>query len=313
MTRIDAHIHYPGETPAARALLERLDLKLLNICVADDSHGGWRGQVQTYRRRAQESPERFAWCTSFDLPRFDDPGYVAATIATLARDFADGAVACKAWKNLGMEVRTPSGDYFQVDDPLLEPVFSFVADQGKTLLMHIAEPLDCWLPLREGSPHYGYYSKHPEWHFYGRDEVPSHQRLMEARDAVVARHPTLRVVGAHLGSLEYDVDEIAPRFERYPNFAVDLSGRLLDLALQDAGKVRAFFARYADRILLGTDIGPWMKTEASIIHYYQEHYDYLERTDPCTAEGQPVRGIGLAPEILEKVYAANARRWYPGL
>jgi len=34
-------------------------------------------------------------------------------------------------------------------------------------------------------------------------------RQLQERDRLLARHPKLRVVGAHLGSLEYDVDEIA--------------------------------------------------------------------------------------------------------
>lgn len=37
----------------------------------------------------------------------------------------------------------------------------------------------------------------------------------------------------HIGSLEYDVSEVAKRFERYPNFAVDVSARLGDLMAQD--------------------------------------------------------------------------------
>src|SRR5579862_7568961 len=200
-TRIDAHMHYMGDTPRSRELLEQLDLKMMNICVAEDAHGQWRHQADIYRRLAQEYPDRFAWCTSFDLPRFDDPSYVADVIEGLDRDFLDGAVACKVWKNFGMGVRKPFGQHMLVDDELLEPIFAFVADRGKTLLMHIADPLDCWLPLREGSPHYDYYSKHPEWHLYGRDDYPTHVQLMDARDAVAARHPGLRIVGAHLGSL----------------------------------------------------------------------------------------------------------------
>src|SRR5579884_2814938 len=233
-------------------------------------------------------------------------------------------LACKVWKNIGMEARKPSGEYMMVDDPLLEPIFSFVADRNKTLLMHIADPLDCWRPLYESSPHYSYYSEHPEWHLHGREDMPSHQQLMDARDAVVARHSNLRIVGAHLGSLEHDVAEVANRFERYPNFAVDMSARLLDLALQDTAKMRAFFLKYQDRILFGTDVGTWglaslMSAEKrehlynGFINSYQEHFRYLEKEGPMTISDREVMGIGLPAEVLEKIYRSNARRWYPGL
>lgn len=324
MMRIDSHMHYMGDTPASRALLERLNLKMMNICVAEDAGGKWRDQADCYEQLAREFPHRFAWCTSFDLPRFDDTGYVEAVIASLERDFASGAVACKIWKNFGMGVHKPSGEPMFPNDSLLEPIYAFIADRGKTLLMHIGDPLDGWLPLREDSPHYGYFSNHPEWHLYGRSDYPSHQQLIDARDAVVAQHPSLRVVGAHLGSLEHDVDEVALRFERYPNFAVDMSARLLDLALQDPVKVRAFFLKYPDRVLFGADMGTWgLASEKSpealsgsmtyMADAYDEHFRYLELSEPTRVHGREVVGIGLPAEVLEQVYRANARHWYPGI
>ncbi len=324
MLRLDSHMHYMGDTPESRELLERLDLKIMNICVAEDANGQWREQADCYAQLAREFPNRFAWCTSFDLPRFDDPGYVDAVIAGLEHDFAEGAVACKIWKNFGMGVRKPSGEHMLPDDPLLEPIYAFIADRGKTLLMHIADPLDGWLPLREGSAHYGYFSKNPEWHLYGRTDYPSHQQLIDARDAVVARHPKLRVVGAHLGSLEHDVDEVALRFDRYPNFAVDMSARLLDLALQDPKKVRAFFLKYPDRVLFGADMGTWGQASAKspeqlaasmnyMANSYEEHFRYLERSEMTIVQGREVAGIGLPAEVLDKVYRDNARCWYPGV
>lgn len=324
MLRIDSHMHYMGDNPESRQLLENLDLKMLNICVAEDSNGKWRDQADCYAQLAREYPNRFVWCTSFDLPRFEDPGYVDAVIAGLEADFAAGAIACKIWKNFGMGVRKPNGDHMLPDDPMLEPIYAFLAASDKTLLMHIADPLDGWLPLREGSPHYSYFSAHPEWHLYGRTDYPSHEQLIAARDAVVASHPNLRVVGAHLGSLEHDVDEVAVRLERYPNFAVDMSARLLDLAIQDTQKVHAFFLKYADRVLFGADMGTWGLASAKspeqlagTIKYmtdaYEEHFNYLERSETITVQERQVKGIGLPEPVLEKVYRANARRWYPGM
>jgi len=323
-TRIDAHMHYQGDTQRSREMLEQLDLKMMNICVAEDAHGEWRDQAEIYSRLAKEYPSRFAWCTSFDLPRFDDPSYVTSAIEGLERDFLDGAIACKVWKNFGMGVRKPSGEHVLPDDELLEPIFAFIADRGKTLLMHIADPLDCWLPLREGSPHYGYYSKNPEWHLYARDDYPTHSQLMDSRDAVAARNPNLRVVGAHLGSLEHDVNELAARFDRYPNFAVDMSARLYDLAIQDVEKVREFFDKYQDRILFGIDSGTWElasaksaeKMERTIDYIsaeYRDYIAYLENSRTVTLRGRDLPALGLPGEVLEKIYRTNARAWYPGI
>lgn len=323
MKRIDAHLHVAADTLESLALMERYDLKYMNICVAQDSHGAWREQADTYAPIAKSQPNRFGWCTTFDLPRFDDSNYVEKAIQGLEQDFAEGAVACKIWKNFGMEVRHPNGDHVLPNDPLIKPIIEYVASQNKTLLMHIAEPLECWLPLKEGTPHYGYYSQYPEWHMYGRDDMPSHQALMVARDAVAAEHPTLRVVGAHLGSLEYDVDEVAKRFDQYPNFVVDTSARLTDFALQDTKKVRQFCIKYQDRILWGTDLvaGAVSKStpekQARFLGYaeetYREYTEFFESDGDVKIGRHTVKGLGLSDAILEKIYLTNAQRWYPGM
>lgn len=62
-------------------------------------------------------------------------------------------------------------------------------------------------------------------------------------------NPDLRVVGAHLGSMENEVDEIEAHLQRYPNFAVDTAARVLSLVIQPRDKVRAFILKNQDRIL----------------------------------------------------------------
>lgn len=324
MTIIEAHIHFADDDPGFVALLEKYDLKLLNICVAADEFGGWRQMAERYRHFTDTEPERYAWCTTFDLPRFDDPDYVEKVIAELDQDFANGAIACKVWKNLGMEVRKPSGEFFMVDDPLLDPIFDHLAKNERPLLMHIAEPLACWQPLEVDSPHRGYYEENPQWHMYNKPEYPSHAQLIDARDHVVAKHPKLRVIGAHIGSLEYDVAEPAKRFARYPNFAMDISARLGDLAYQDSEKVRDFFLTYPDRLLFGTDIVQWEPLStlseadraaklAWVDENYATHFAYFERTGVVNVHGRKTLGLGLPDNILDKFYRTNARTWYPGL
>lgn len=324
MPRIDAHIHYPGDHPDCIGLLARLDLKLLNVCVAHQAGGHWRLEAEIYGELASQYPHHYAWCTTFDPPDFADGGYVDRAIEGLERDFAAGAVACKVWKNIGMAIRKPSGGFLMVDDPLFDPIYAYLEGSGKALLMHIGEPLACWQPLREGDRHYDYYSKHPEWHMYGKPEYPSHQQLIEARDRVLAKHSKLRVVGAHLGSLEYDVVEMAKRLERYPNFAVDTSARLLDLAEQELKTVRQFFLDYQDRILFGTDLVQRERVSSLPGSARQDHlrwlqdkyaasFAFFEVEGEVELSGQKVRGLGLPQAILEKLYYVNAAKWYAGL
>jgi hypothetical protein len=319
--KIDAHIHYLGDHPDCLELFDQLELKLLNVCVA---HGEeWRQRGEGWRQLAEDD-RYFAWCTSFDLPDFDDSEYIERVIAQLDQDLAAGAVGCKIWKNIGMEVKKPSGEYLMADDPLFDPLYAHLQEKGVTLLAHLGEPLACWQPLNEDNPHYGYYSVHPEWHMYGKPDFPSHQEIIDARDRLLAKFPKLRVVGAHLGSLEYDVAEIARRLDQFPNLAVDTSARMRDLTYQDSEKVKQFFADYQDRILFGTDIVQRQplsdmspEERRKKISYFGSRYDmemaYFESPQIVQMGDREVQGLGLSEEILEKFYRENAVCWYPGL
>jgi predicted TIM-barrel fold metal-dependent hydrolase len=328
MVKIDAHVHVNGDHEECIALLKRFELKLFNVCVAHTGED-WRVWREACRSLAKTYPQRYAWCTTFDVPEWGRTGdlrsdYAERVIAELDQDFARGAVACKVWKNVGMEIRKPSGEFLMVDDPLFDPIFEYLARSGRPALMHIGEPLRCWQPLDEDSPHSSYYRNHPEWHMYNRPDYPSHRQIIDARDRMLARHPQLRVVGAHLGSLEYDVTEIAQRLDRYPNFAVDTSARTKDLAIQDWETVRQFFGAYADRVLFGTDIvarqplselsdadrQAWL---ARIEAAYQRESAYYETQQVLEVANREVRGLGLSGEVLEKLYHANAAAWYPGI
>jgi len=323
MLRIDAHIHYVGDHADCLNTLEHLNLKLLNVCVAHGQGDDWRARAGAYKQLAAEHPDRYAWCTTFDPPD-GSADYQERVIDGLTRDFSQGAIACKVWKNIGMAERTPDGAFLMVDDPLFDPIYAFLAGEERTVLMHIGEPLACWQPLDEDNLHTGYYRNHPEWHMYLHPEYPSHQALIDARDHVLEKHPRLRVVGAHLGSLEYDVAEVAKRLDRYPNFAVDSSARTRDLAAQDPDVVRAFFAAYPDRILFGTDLvirdshaTMDEETRAAALQRLEQVYareaGYYQQDGLTEVSGRTVSGIGLPDEVLEQFYHGNAARWYPGI
>lgn len=326
--RVDAHIHLLGDHPDSIALIDRLNLKLLNNSFGTDDKGRWRvgGEfpLNRYKELADRFPDRYGWLTGFDSPRFNDSEYIDSVIAELDQDFAAGPLGCKIWKNIGMEIRKPSGEFLMVDDSFLKPIFDHLERTGRPVLMHTGDPRACWRPLDEASPHQEYYRNHPEWHLYDKPEYPSHEQLIAARDHVVERHPKLCVVGAHLGSLEHDLAAVAERLAKYPNFFVDVSGRVPDLAYQDTEKVRQFFYKYPDRVLFGTD---HVEFEAhsmiddehreqclkNIENMYKTLFEYFESKATITFNNKATECLALPEEVLQKLYTHNSRRCYPGL
>ena len=302
-------------------MLERLNVKLLNILVMDDTLP-YRKQLQPQIDDAQvlvrSSGGHIALCTTFDPYTFDSASFSTDAIKQIDRDFAKGAVAVKIWKNIGMEIKDSSGQYVMADDPKFEPIYQYIANHGKTLMTHQAEPDVAWGPPDAADPSWSYYQENPQWYVANRPGFPSKQKILEARDHVLANHPKLRMVGVHLGSMERDLDNIARHLDKYPNFSIDTAARMDYLMLMPTEKVRAFLIKYQDRVLYGTDLDllpdatlpdvlkDWQST-------YARDWKFLATGETFTVEGKPVHGLNLPQPVLEKIFRSNAIRWIPGL
>ncbi len=327
MRIIDAHTHIRAEHPDVGALLGKLDMKVLCICVAHEP-GAWREQAEVAARLTEKFPQHYAWCTSFDTPvegDFANCDYGDRVVEALQRDFAAGAIACKIHKAVGMKIKDPQGNFIQADHPIFEPVYECLTKAGKPLLAHLAEPISCWQPLPQGDagPTQGYYKNHPEWHMYGRTDVPSHAEIMAARDRVVEKHPDMTFIGAHMASLESDLRGLAERLDKYPNFAIDTT-RSYNMAIADGEEVRRFFTKYQDRIMFATDAIVQAdfpeKTEAerknridALRREWASEWTFHSSDAETIIEGRMVRGIDLPQELLSKLFYENACKWYPGI
>jgi predicted TIM-barrel fold metal-dependent hydrolase len=284
----------------------------------DPSYNSVERQRSDVQRVVHSTSGRAVLCTTFSPYEFEQPGFSERTIRQLDRDFADGAVAVKIYKTMGMEIKTKAGKYLLPDDPAFEPIYKDIAAHHRTVVAHIAEPDSCWKPPDPASPDYEYYKDHPEEYAYAHPEWPSKAAILAARDHMLAENPKLRVVGAHLGSMEADVDEMAQRFERYPNFAVDTAARVPYFMLQRREKVRAFLIKYQDRILYATDLVvlPQDNTEKALQEWsttYERDWKFFATDQTVQYKGHNTQGLQLPEPVLRKLYHDNAVRWIPGI
>lgn len=318
---IDTHVHVFKDDPAFQALLERLNLKLLNVLVMDDTLP-YRKQLQPQVTDAlalvRSSHEHIALCTTFDPYKFDSDSFTADAIKQIDQNFAEGAVAVKIWKNVGMEIKDRSGKYIMADDAKFAPIYQDIAHHGKTLLAHQAEPDVAWGPPDPADPSWSYYQENPQWYLGDKPGFPSKQTILAARDRVLERNPKLRVVGVHLGSMERSLDDIAKHLDKYPNFAIDTAARMEYLMLMPREQVRNFLIKYQDRILYGTDLDllatasvpealkDWQST-------YARDWKFLATDETVKVDGKQVLGLNLPQAALQKIFHDNAKRWIPGL
>jgi predicted TIM-barrel fold metal-dependent hydrolase len=270
-------------------------------------------------------PLRFSWLTTFSLAGFGTRGWLDQAVASVESGHAQGAVGVKVWKNIGMELKAPDGSFVMIDDSRFDPLLDAVRKMDMTLAAHIGEPRNCWLPVDQMTVDgdRAYFSSHPEYHGLMRPEIPGHAQQVRARDHMLQKHPGLRVVGCHFGSVEFDVSEMAQRLEQFPNLALDMAARICHLQVQEAQAVRSFVMKYQDRLLYGTDAG-WDVDSAdpagqweSIQRTYTADYMYFAMDEvvdaPAVGPGRQCRGLGLPRDVLENLFYRNALRWYPGL
>ncbi len=315
--KFDAHVHLYSASDALVRLAQQNQFRLFSIVTGSESRAEIDTLLTWVQQHQKAAPQTVAYATTFSMEHFGEPGWLEDTIAKLQKDFDNGAIAVKVWKDIGMTFRNADSSFIMIDDPRLDPVFDFIAAQGKVLVAHIGEPKNCWLPLDSMTTNNdrSYFQNHPEYHMYLHPEYPSYNDQINARDHVLQKHPNLKFVGCHLGSLEWDVDEIAKRLETYPNFAVDTAARHGQLQVQDRNKVRQFFINYQDRILYGTDIIAEEEPSADRIDWIKQtwldDWDYFTTDKKLTSDkvNNEFTGLKLPRPVLEKLYYKNAVLW----
>jgi hypothetical protein len=318
--KFDAHVHANGADPVFLQLAQADNFELLSINVDYPDFPSIDLQHNAALALAKDDPQRFHWAATFTMKGFGTPGWLEQTNKRLDEEVAQGARAVKVWKNIGMVEKNAKGQLIKLDDPGLSPVADHIQSLGIALIAHQAEPYNCWLPLDKMTTNNDreYFSKHPDYYMYLHPEMPTHEDLMAARDRFVAAHPQLKFVGAHMASLEYDVDVLAKFLDTYPNATVDLAARMSQVqyqSIRDREKVRSFFIRYQDRLLYGTDLtqapdADLAAFKAEAHAYWTSDWKYLatgdaQRIDMLEAD---VPGLALPRTVIDKIYYRNAVR-----
>lgn len=318
--KFDAHVHVNADDDSFLAQARADGFEVLSINVDYPDFPSIVQQHAVALVQARKQPDRFHWAATFSMDGFGKPDWAQHANAGLAASVAEGARAVKIWKNVGMVEKNAEGELVMLDDPGLVPVIDRIQALGVPLIGHQGEPHNCWLPLEQMTTDNDreYFRNHPEYHMYLHPEQPSYDDQMAARDRFVAAHPQLRFVGAHMASMEYDVDRLAAFLDRFPNASVDLAARMSQVQYQsvrDRDRVRNFFIRYQDRLLYGTDLtlGPNDDAEEfkrSAHAVWSSDWRYLataesQRVDMIKAD---VPGLALPREVIDKIYYGNASK-----
>ncbi|MBC6366751.1 amidohydrolase family protein [Algoriphagus sp. AK58] len=320
--KIDSHTHHNSENTALMEAGKENNFLLLTVNVDVPSYPPLPEQIRLSLHQKNVNPSHIDFLSTISLADWKDSDWAEKEIKRIAATFEQGAIGIKIWKNIGMTYRDENGEFIMADHPRLEPIFKFVEAQGKTLMAHLGEPKNCWLPLEDMTVNNDrtYFKEHPEYHMYLHPEYPSYEEQIDARDRLLAKFPNIRFVGAHLGSLEWDVDELAKRLDRYPNLAVDMAARICHLQFQsqkDREKIRQFLIKYQDRLIYGTDLGisgnsdpARVMANAKATWLKDWRYFVTDEVMEVSEVNGSFKGLKLPKGVVDKIYFHNAVRWF---
>jgi hypothetical protein len=297
------------DVPALLALMDRCNVEhVVNL------DGRWGSELtDNLARYDRAHPGRFSTFCHIDWSVLHGPDAAAATdmmLDQLRAAAAAGAKGLKVWKDLGLRVRDGEGGLVLPDDPRIAPVFGLAGELGLPILIHIADPIAFFDPLDARNERIEELTEHPDW-WFGGPGLPSFDRLIDALERVVSTHPGTTFIGAHVGCAAEDLSRVSRMLTDYPNFHVDLGGRMAELGRQPRATA-ALIRTHPAQVLFGSDQFPIDEAE------YQRWFRFLETDDECFGYGPDdeiphagrwdVSALDLSEEELEPLYAGNARR-----
>lgn len=244
-----------------------------------------------------------------DVENFEKKTFEREVYQTIRTHAENGMQGLKFWKVIGLGIRDGQGNYLRPDDQRLQCIWQTAAEFHMPVLFHIGDLNAFFRPANEKNEYIDTFIKHPEWLYTG-DAFYSFPQLMKMQENLLAQNPQTVFIIPHVGSYAENLAQVGTWLDCYPNMYIDIADRLNELGRQPYS-ARAFFNRYSDRILMGTDLLPTDIERYSIYWEFAETYDeyFSYRTkNGVMLGGWNIYGIGLEDGVLKKIYHENAQK-----
>jgi predicted TIM-barrel fold metal-dependent hydrolase len=251
-------------------------------------------------------PDRFFTFAGPAWHRWAEPDFVQREVKEMEASVKAGARGYKIFKSLGLRVRDSSGALWMPDDPRLDPLWDTAGGLNIPVLIHVADPESFFLPADQHNERMSGLGRRPEWYF-GTDEFPAFDELIERQLTLYQRHPKTTFFGAHVMNRPDNLGWVGKVLDACPNAYAEISARISDLGRQPR-TAKAFFTRYQDQVLFGTD-GSDMRQHPNYFRVLETADDLiLPESGTLPAGSAPLYGIDLPDDVLRKLYHDNAAR-----
>jgi len=307
---IDSHVHFvhPERMDEVLALMDAVPCARFHLVCIPNPDTTTHNPAALYFK--QSHPDRAYISGALDYSILADPTHaperLAAQIAALKMQGFDGLKIIEGKPQVRKLLPYP------LDGPLYAGVWAALERVQFPVVFHVNDPDEFW--DKDRCPGW---ARQSGWD-YSDGSFPSKEDLYQEIDNILERHPSLKIIFAHFYFLSLDLERAARFLDAHPSVCFDLAPHIdmyRDFS-HDPDEVNAFFVRYQDRILYGTDTdtrtlvrGPdgvrFMQSIPLLIR------SFLEMDGKFTMPGGELyQGLGLQQNVLEKIYHINFERIY---
>lgn len=297
----DTHVHLESKEPEkTKAMLDLLaelgltDVSLLAVCPVP-AYGITQNLSVLHWKSSYTKLRLRAFGSLHEQDAYADASYVQQVEKLMA-------LGCDGIKFIHMkpDVRKRLGK--GLNHPDYDACLSYLEEHRIPVLIHSGDPEMFW-DIAQIPP-----SAITRGWFYGDGTFLSNQAHYDEVFEMLDKHPKLNVVLAHFFFLSNRMDEAARVLDKYPNVRFDLTpGWEMYLGFsKDIDAWQAFFEKYSDRILFGTDSNNIKDFNAAIheLVYTAITHDKTEFQMQCYSNSM-VKGLALSPETVEKICYQN--------
>jgi predicted TIM-barrel fold metal-dependent hydrolase len=307
---IDSHVHFvhPERIGEILSLVDAVPCIRFNLVCIPNPDTTTHNPAALYFK--QHHPDRTYISGALDYSVLADldhaPALLAAQIGALKAQGFDGLKLIEGKPQIRKLLP------HRLDSPLYAEMWDAVERENFPVVFHVNDPDEFWDAARCPD-----WARQSGWD-YSDGSYPSKEDLYAEVDNILVRHPDLKIIFAHFYFLSLELERAARFLDLHPSICFDLAPHMdmyRDFS-RDPETARAFFIRYQNRIIYGTDTdtralarGPeGMRFMQSIPQLIRS---FLEMDGEFTLDGGGrYHGLGLPRNVLEKIYAANFERMY---
>jgi predicted TIM-barrel fold metal-dependent hydrolase len=306
----DSHVHFahPEMMDLMLALMDAVPCTRFNLVCIPNPDATTHNPAALYFK--QHHPERVYISGALDYTVLADldhaPELLAAQVAMLKDNGFDGLKLIEGKPQVRKLLP------HRLDGPLYKKMWAALERENFPVVFHVADPDEFWDAKRCPK-----WARQAGWD-YSDGSYPSKEDLYSEVNNILASHPDLKILFAHFYFLSLDLERAARFLDAHPAVCFDIAPHIdmyRDFS-RSPDAARAFFLRFQDRIIYGTDTDTrtlargldgvrFTRFVPALIR------SFLEREDEFSMPaGARYQGLSLPPEVLKKIYTANFERIY---